>query len=101
MLAPHHGKNTKFGEVRLTPEDFLDPLEFFGRKTVLFDPVWCNSWIGVRCFARHLRPMLQNSRRPLKSLKSQIVPNRRGYEAGEKINAEGASARALSHELWT
>ena len=47
MLAPHHGKDTELGEVRLTPEDFLDPLEFFRRETVLFDQFGCYDWIGV------------------------------------------------------
>ena len=37
MLAPHHGKDAELGKVRLALEDFLNPLEFFGRKAVLFD----------------------------------------------------------------
>src|SRR6266550_149627 len=73
MFAPHHGKNTELREVRLAPEDFLDPLEFFRRKAVLFDQFGCNSWIGMRSFPRHWRSMLLNSRRPLKSPKSEIL----------------------------
>jgi hypothetical protein len=61
MLAPHHGKDAEFGEVRFAPEDFLDPLEFFRRKAVLFDQFGCNNCIGVRFFARHWRSMLLNS----------------------------------------
>jgi len=71
MLAPHYGKDAELGEVRLAPEDFLDPLEFFRRKAVLLDQFGCDNWLGLRCVARHYRPMLPNSRRLLKSLKSQ------------------------------
>jgi hypothetical protein len=49
--------------------DFFYPLEFFSRKAVLFDQFGRNNWIGVPRFARHWRPMLPNSRRPLKSRK--------------------------------
>ena len=53
MLALHHREYTELGEVRLASEDFLDPLEFFRRKAVLFHQVGCNKRIGVERFARH------------------------------------------------
>src|SRR6266436_318850 len=84
MFAPHHGKNTELREVRLAPEDFLDPLEFFRRKAVLFDQFECNNWIGVRSFARHWRSMLLNSRRPLKSPKFRN-PSNYVIPTGEEI----------------
>ena len=54
MLTPHHGKNAELSEVRFASENFLNLLEFFRRKAVLFDQLGCNRWIGVWCFARHL-----------------------------------------------
>src|SRR6476619_5068903 len=77
MVAPHHGKDAELGEVRLAPEDFLNLLEFFQCKAVLFNQVGCNNWIALRCFADHRRPTLANSRRPLKSMKLLNPPNRR------------------------
>src|SRR6476646_4072618 len=88
MLAPHHGKDAELRKVRLAPKNFLNLLEFFRRKAVLFDQFGCNNWIGVRCFARHWRFMLANSRRPLKSLKSAVLrvaaepSGRRDYAQG-------------------
>jgi hypothetical protein len=35
VLAPHHGEDSKLGEVRITPEDFPDPSVFFGRYAVV------------------------------------------------------------------
>ena len=92
MLAPHHGKDAELGEVRLAPEDFLNLLEFFRRKAVLFDQFGCNNWIGVRCFARHWRPMLPNSRTPTQIAEISNYSESPQNQAGEEINAQGASA---------
>jgi hypothetical protein len=51
---------------------------------VLFNQFRCNDQIGVRCFARHWRFMLANSRHSLKSLISQILRDRE-YRAGQEI----------------
>jgi hypothetical protein len=91
MLAPHHGKNAELGEVRVASKDFFYPLKFFGRKAMLFDQLSCNYWIGMRYFALHSRSILLNSRRPLKSLKSQYFESPQS-QAAEEINAQEASA---------
>src|SRR6476620_5474813 len=98
MLAPHHGKDAELRKVRLAPKNFLNLLEFFRRKAVLFDQFGGNNWIGVRCFARHWRLMLANSRRPLKSPKSAVL-RIAAEPSGRKDYAQGASARALNHDL--
>ena len=100
MLAPHYRENAELGEVRLAPEDFLNPLEFFRRKAVLFDQFGCNNWIGMPCFARHWRSMLLNSRRPLKSPKSRIS-RITTLQTDEEIKSDKEHPfEPLSHELW-
>src|SRR4051794_9622115 len=101
MLAPHHGKDAEFGEVRLAPEDFLNLLELFPHKAVLFHQFGCNNWIARRCFANHRRPTLPNSRRPLKSMKWPNPPNRRRTKRVKRLRTRSVrlSPEARSVEV--
>src|SRR5579864_2241505 len=49
MLAPHHAKNAKLGDGRLTSaEKLFDLLIFFGREAVLPDNFWSDGKSGGR-----------------------------------------------------
>jgi hypothetical protein len=60
VLAPHDRENAELGEVRFTPEDFFDALEFFRCKAVLCHNFRCHNRIDSRRLAGHRHVTLAN-----------------------------------------
>src|SRR3954447_10392140 len=72
MLAPHHGEDAQLREIRLTTEDFFDPLVLIGLEPVLGDELRGNGGIGCNGHAvRTLADVAKGSTRETFSAKSR------------------------------
>jgi hypothetical protein len=53
MFTPHHGENPELGEIRLTTEDFFDPVVFFRGETMFCHDLGRDAWIYNRAGVIH------------------------------------------------
>src|SRR5437588_4194217 len=101
VLAPHHGKDSELGEVRFTPENFLDALEFFRSQAVLRHQLGSDGWIGIR-FRHRQRDVSESvaglnrtnsfeypKSRPRLSMKGRIRTSAVPWLGTEAINNKG------------
>src|SRR5437660_7829158 len=101
VLAPHHGKDSELGEVRFTPENFLDALEFFRSQAVLRHQLGSDGWIGIR-FRHRQRDVSESvaglnrtnsfeypKSRPRLSMKGRIRTSAVPWVRTEAINNKG------------